>query len=100
MASLYNNLTNFGRTKLRVESVVLYLLAALALLTSLYEAVQAHRRRQGSQQRKRRSMQLLSAAGLCALLAWASGVVSARDNSFSRLLAASSGLQFFSMPFM
>lgn len=96
MASLYNNLTDFGRTKLRFESVLLYALAVLALVGAVYYSMSP---RDGGR-RRRRGLRLLSAAALMALLAWLSASVSARDNSFSRLLAASSGLQFFAMPWL
>lgn len=96
MPSLYNNLTSVGRIKMQVESAVMWLAAAVMVCLAAYQLFLG----QPKAARNRRAAMLFIGALLAALLAWVLASASSRTNSFSTLLAASSGLNLFAAPFI
>lgn len=97
--TLYNNLASFGRVKMRLEAVVLVVLAGVLAGAGAYHLVRRARwDERGADGPRAKAAALLCGAAVAGLLAWALAAVSRRSNGVSKLLAASSGVDFFVSP--
>lgn len=76
---------------MRVESVVLYVMAALLVAAGVYDLVKSRR----DIRHRSEAGKMFSFALVAVLFAWGLSSLSRRTNSVSKVLAASSGADFF-----
>jgi hypothetical protein len=95
MVSIYNNLATFGRWQMRVQSIILFVLAVGLIVAGLYFMV---KKTENSEQKRTKGIMgaiMFGSAMLAVLLGWLLLYQAKQNNPASRLLAASSAVSFF-----
>lgn len=97
---LYNNAIVFGKMKMRLEAVLVCVAALVMVGAGIYAATKPNDHPFNDGQKGAKVGALLGIGALCAVLSWAVYSMSYRNNSTSRLMAASSTADFFVSPLL